>query len=202
MAFDYRVERSTKVFAGRVFTVRSDVVFMPDGGTSQRDVTELPGAVAIVAVDEEGRVVMVRQYRHPVGRRLWEVPAGLLDDPVESAQEAGTRELLEEAGLRARRWDTLADILTTPGMSDETIRILLARDLSPVPDDDRPQATFEEVDMEVARMDLAAVVDQVLTGEIENGITATALLAAYVALREGRQLRAADAPWPARKSPV
>ena len=202
MAFDFSVEKSTTVFSGRVFTVRSDLVSMPDGGTSQRDVTELPGAVAIVAVDDEERVVLVRQYRHPVARRLWEVPAGLLDDPAESALEAGSRELLEEAGLRARRWHTLADVLTTPGMSDETIRLLLARDLSFVDDDDRPRAHFEEADMEVAWLPLADAVDQVLAGQIENGITAAALVTAYLALREKRPLRPADAPWPARKGPA
>jgi ADP-ribose pyrophosphatase len=200
MTFDYRVEESTVAFTGRIFTVRSDVVCMPDGGSSQRDVTELPGAVAIVAIDDEEQVVLVRQYRHPVRRRLWEVPAGLLDDPHESALEAGARELLEEAGLRAGRWHTLTDVLTTPGMSDETIRLLLARDLSPVGVQDRPTPTFEEADMEVAHVPLVSAVEQVFAGELENGITSTALLAAYVALREGRDLRPVDAPWPARKT--
>lgn len=175
---------------------------MPGGTSSQRDVTELPGAVAIVAVDDAGQVVLVRQYRHPVGRHLWEVPAGLLDSTTESAHEAGERELLEEAGLRAGRWETLADILTTPGMSDEAIRLLLARDLSVVPEDERPISVHEELDMQMKRLPLSEAVTQVFDGRIENGITVSALLAASIYLTDddgSRRLRSADACWPARK---
>lgn len=172
---------------------------MPGGTSSQRDVTELPGAVAIVPLHDNGTVVLVRQYRHPVGRRLLEIPAGLLDSTTESAQEAGERELLEEVGLRAARWETLADVLTTPGMSDETIRLLLARDLTPVAASERPARLYEEADMLVECMPLARAVDLVLAGELENGITAAALLAAQLALFTGRPLRQADAPWTARK---
>lgn len=182
-----------------MLALRSDEVAMPGGTSSQRDVTELPGAVAIVPLHDDGTVVLVRQYRHPVGRHLLEVPAGLLDTTTESAQEAGERELLEEAGLRAGRWETLADVLTTPGMSDETIRLLLARDLTPVPAAERPAPVCEEIDMQVERMPLDDAVGLVLDGELENGITAAALLAAHVALSSGRALRPADAPWPARK---
>lgn len=199
MAFDYRVEKSTRGFSGRVFSVRSDVVCMPDGGTSLRDVTELPGAVAIVAINDRGELAMVRQYRHPVARPLWEIPAGLLDSPSESALSAGERELLEETGLKATNWCTLADVLTTPGMSDETIRLLLARDLSRVPESSRPRLQHEESELELGFVSLESAVSRVLDGDIENGITAAALLAAYVALQEGRPLRAADAPWRARK---
>lgn len=195
----YSVLRSRHVFQGRVLALRSDDVSMPGGTSSQRDVVELPGAVAVVALDDEGRTVMVRQYRHPVGRHLWEVPAGLLDTTTETALEAAERELLEEAGLRARRWDTLVDILTSPGMADETVRVLLARELEDVPAGERPQAVHEEADMLVQRVPLDEVVSQVLAGEIENGITAAAVLAAHVALLTGQPLRPADAAWPARK---
>lgn len=173
---------------------------MPGQTASQRDVVELPGAVAIVALDDKGRIVLVRQYRHPVARHLWEVPAGLLDTTTESALEAGQRELLEEAGLRAHQWDSLADVLTSPGMADETIRLLLARDLEDVPGSERPDPFHEEAEMQVQRMDLSQAIEQVLAGQLENGITAVAVLAAYVALLEGRELRPADAPWTARKS--
>lgn len=199
MTHEYRVLSSRHVFTGGVLRLRSDQVAMPGGTSSQRDVTELPGAVAIVAMDEDDRVVLVRQYRHPVGRHLWEVPAGLLDSTTESARTAGERELLEEAGLRAGRWDTLADILPTPGMSDETIRLLLARDLAPVPAAERSQPVDEEADMEVHWLPLDDVVEQVFHGDVENGITASAVLAAHVALRGGRALRSADAPWRSRK---
>lgn len=172
---------------------------MPGGTSSQRDVTELPGAVAIVPLHDDGTVVLVRQYRHPVGRHLLEVPAGLLDSTTESAQEAGERELLEEVGLRAGRWDTLADVLTSPGMSDETIRLLLARDLAPVEARERPAAMHEEADMQIVHMPLADAVDLIFAGRLENGISATAVLAAHLALLESRNLLPADAPWRSRK---
>lgn len=172
---------------------------MPGGSTSQRDVTELPGAVAVVALDEQRRVVLVRQYRHPVGRRLWEVPAGLLDNATESAQEAGERELAEEAGLRAGRWDTLVDMLTTPGMSDETVRVLLARELRPISMNERAPGVDEEAELEVMRVSLDDAVDRAYAGDLENGITVCALLAADAALRRRHVLRPADAAWRARK---
>ena len=130
---EYQVIDSRRVFTGRVAAVRSDQVSMPGGVTSQRDVVELPGAVGIVAIDDEGRVLLVRQYRHPVRRRLWEIPAGLLDSTSESAVQAATRELAEEGHLRAAEWFTLVDTLTSPGSSDETVRILLARGLTDIP---------------------------------------------------------------------
>lgn len=173
---------------------------MPGGSSSQRDVAELPGAVAMVPLLDDGTVLLVRQYRHPVARHLLEVPAGLLDTRTESVLQAAERELLEEVGMRAGRWDTLADVLTSPGMSDETIRLLLARDLCPVELSARPPAVHEEADMQVVQMPLTAAVDLVISGELENGISAAALLAAQVAISSGRQLRSADAPWRARKS--
>jgi 8-oxo-dGTP pyrophosphatase MutT (NUDIX family) len=190
---------SRRIFEGRVLALRSDEVAMPDGTTSQRDVTELPGAVAIVPLHADGTVVLVRQYRHPVGRYLLEVPAGLLDSTSESPKEAGARELLEEVGLRADRWHSLADVLTTPGMSDETIRVLLARDLTSVDVSERPAAIHEEADMRVERMSLQHALELVLDGDVENGITVAALLATHVALSTSYGLRPADAPWPARK---
>lgn len=196
MGHDYEVVTSTPVYQGRVTALRADVVRMPGGTTSTRDVVELPGAVAIVALDEQDRVLMVRQYRHPVGRHLWEVPAGLLDSTTESPQEAGERELHEEGHLRAGRWDTLVDILTSPGMSDETIRVLLARDLTDVALDERFVGFHEEADMELAWWPLDEAVAKALSGELENGITVAAVLAAAVR----GPVRAADAPWPSRKA--
>jgi ADP-ribose pyrophosphatase len=190
------------VFAGRILAVRSDQVVMPGGGTSQRDVVELPGAVGIVAVDDQDRVLLVRQYRHPVRRRLWEIPAGLLDSTSESAVEAGTRELAEEGHLRATEWSTLVDTLTSPGMADETIRILLARGLTEIGDADRFVGVHEEAEMERSWVRLDDAVDRCLSGDLENGITVAGILAARVALAhgDGARLRTADAPWSARKA--
>jgi len=200
---EYEVIASRIVFVGRVTSMRSDQVAMPGGVSSQRDVVELPGAVGIVALDDKGRVLLVRQYRHPVQRRLWEIPAGLLDSPVESAARAAERELFEEGHLRAAEWFTLVDTLTSPGMSDETVRIFLARDLTEIPVSERHVGVHEEAEMEMAWVPLDSAVERCFSGELENGITVAGLLAAHVALSRGlARLRSADAPWTARKGPA
>lgn len=200
---EYEVIASRRVFAGRVATMRSDQVAMPGGASSQRDVVELPGGVGIVALDENDRVLLVRQYRHPVRRRLWEIPAGLLDSPRESAADAAKRELFEEGHVRAAEWFTLVDTLTSPGMSDETVRIFLARNLVEVPASERHVGVHEEAEMEMTWVPLSSAVDRCLTGNLENGITIAGLLAARLALTQGLAgLRAAAGPWRARKGPA
>ena len=200
---EYEVIASRCVFEGRVAVMRSDQVAMPGGVSSQRDVVELPGGVGIVALDENDRVLLVRQYRHPVRRRLWEIPAGLLDSPRESAVDAAERELFEEGHMRAAEWFTLVDTLTSPGMSDETVRIFLARDLVQVPSSERHVGVHEEVEMELAWVPLDTAVERCLSGELENGITVAGLLAARLALTRGLAgLRVSTAPWRARKGPA
>ena len=197
---EYEVIASRRVFEGRVAAMRSDQVSMPGGVSSQRDIVELPGAVAIVALDENDRVLLVRQYRHPVRRRLWEIPAGLLDSPVESAAVAAERELFEEGHVRAAAWFTLVDTLTSPGMSDETVRIFLARDIVQVPALERHVGVHEEVEMETTWVCLDNAVDRCFSGELENGITVAGLLATRLALTRGLAgLRASSDPWRARK---
>ena len=197
---EYQVIGSRRIFEGRVAAVRSDQVEMPDGGSSQRDVFELPGAVGIVVLDENENVLLVRQYRHPVGRLLWEIPAGLLDSTRESAAQAAQRELLEEGHVRAAEWFTLVDTLTSPGMSDETVRILLARDLEDVPPPERHVGIHEEAEMELTWVPLDSAVERCLSGGLENGITVAGLLAARLALDQGlARLRGPAAPWRARK---
>jgi 8-oxo-dGTP pyrophosphatase MutT (NUDIX family) len=199
---DYVVISSRRVFIGRVAALRSDQVAMPGDVSSQRDVVELPGAVGIVALDEKDRVLLVRQYRHPVHRRLWEIPAGLLDSPCESAAQAAERELAEEGNVRAAQWLTLVDTLTSPGMSDETVRILLARDLVEIPVSERHVGVDEEAEMEREWVPLDNAVERCISGDLENGITVAGLLAARLALTRGLAgLRPASAPWRARKKP-
>lgn len=200
---EYQVIGSRRIFEGRVAAVRSDQVVMPGGGSSQRDVFELPGAVGIVALDENEKVLLVRQYRHPVRRRLWEIPAGLLDSTRESVTQAAQRELSEEGYVRAAEWFTLVDTLTSPGMSDETVRILLARDLEDVPAPQRHVGIHEEAEMELAWVPLDRAVERCLSGDLENGITVAGLLAARLALNRGLVgLRGPAAPWRARKGPA
>jgi ADP-ribose pyrophosphatase len=197
-AHSYDVVSSETTYAGRIISVRKDVVSMPGETSSQRDVVEHPGAVGVVALDEQGRVLLVNQYRHPVRRRLDELPAGLLDVRGEPALETAKRELAEEAGYAADTWHVLVDTLTSSGMTDEAIRVFLARDLRQV---ERDVQEHEELDMTSSWVDLDEAVRRVLAGELENGMAAVGLLAADRAVRDGfTTLRPADAPWPSRKS--
>jgi 8-oxo-dGTP pyrophosphatase MutT (NUDIX family) len=194
---EHRVQSSDLVFAGRVISVRKDIVTMPGDTTSQRDVVVHPGAVGVVALDDRGQVLLVNQYRHPVRRRLDELPAGLLDVAGEASLVAAQRELMEEAGLAARTWHVLVDALTSPGMTDEAIRLYLARDITTV---DRAVQEHEEAEMTAAWVPLKDAVRRVLGGEIENAMACLGLLAADRAARDGfAELRPADAPWLARR---
>ena len=191
------VESVHTVFSGGIVDVRQDEVRASSGSTFTRDVVVHPGAVAIVAVDDADRVVVVHQYRHPVAQRLWEVPAGLLDVDGEDPAAAAARELAEEANLVARDWRVLADPFTSPGLSTEAIRVYLARGLSE-PDGPAFEGVDEEADMPVSRVPLAELVDGVLAGRLHNPSLVTGVLAAWVARSRGGwdALRPADAPWP------
>ncbi len=133
MEHRYEVTARRDVWSGRIFSVVSDDVTMPGGGTAARDYVRHVGAVAVVALDDAGQVVLIRQYRHPVGRHLWELPAGLMDVSGEDLAAAAARELAEEADLTAGRVDVLVDLHSSPGFSDEVVRVFLARDLAEVP---------------------------------------------------------------------
>lgn len=190
---DHQVVSTETVYDGRIITVRRDEVSMPGETTSVRDVVEHPGAVGVVALDEQGRVLLVNQYRHPVRRRLDELPAGLLDvegeDPLLTAQ----RELVEEAGLHAEEWHTLVDVAASAGFTDEVVRVYLARGLSEV---ERPAGEDdEESDIVLHRVPLADAVRMTMAGELINGATVSGILAADAVLTHGVTPRAADTPW-------
>jgi 8-oxo-dGTP pyrophosphatase MutT (NUDIX family) len=183
---------------GRVIAIRRDRLEPPGREAFTRDVVEHPGAVGIVALDEDERVLLVRQYRHPVGHRLLEPPAGLLDVQGEDYRVGAERELWEEAATKAADWRVLVDAFTSPGMTSEAVRIFLARDLSA--SDEAYDRLHEEADMEVVRAPLADVVKAVLAGDLHNPVLVMGALAAWTALHgEGfSSLRPADAPWPAK----
>ncbi|RFS85214.1 NUDIX hydrolase [Actinomadura spongiicola] len=195
----WTVVEETTVLRGRVFDVRRDAVEMPRGDGTEivdRDVIVHPGSVGVLALDDRERVLLLRQYRHPVGRLLWEAPAGLRDVAGEPLHKLAERELLEEAGYRADRWDTLVDVFTSSGMSDERVRIFLARDLTEVPADQIDfERVHEEADMPVVWVPLDEAVRKVLAGEVHNAIATLGILAAHAARASGfANLRPVDAP--------
>lgn len=180
---------------GRVIDVRTDEVAMPGGGSAIRDVVVHPGAVGIIAMDSSGRVLLIRQYRHAVGRMLWEPPAGLLDVAGEDPLTAAKRELYEEAHLVANRWEVLVDAFTSPGMTDEAVRIYLARDVAPAPGPRHP-GVDEEADLPSEWVPLDEAVQLALSGRLHNPLAIMGVLAASVNAREGfGWLRPADSPW-------
>jgi 8-oxo-dGTP pyrophosphatase MutT (NUDIX family) len=193
---DFQVVSAKDIHIGRVVGLRLDEVSMPGGKTATREVVEHLGAVAVVALDDEGRVILIHQYRHPVQRRLWELPAGLLDVDGEDPRASAARELAEEVGLAAVEWSTLVDVAASPGFTDEVVRVYLARGLSPADRDD-PQGD-EEADIVVDRVPLDRAVAMVMSGEIINGSTAAGILAAQIVQSGAATTRPADAPWDSR----
>ncbi|MGE5289089.1 MAG: NUDIX domain-containing protein [Micromonosporaceae bacterium] len=183
-------------FRGHIFSVRTDRVGMPGGEAADRDVVEHPGAVAVLALDEAERVLMIRQYRHPAGMSLWELPAGLRDVDGEPLLATAERELGEETGYRAGDWLTLADYFTTPGMSSERVRVFLARGVTEIPPAERTfTARHEEASMQVAWVPLDDAVSGVIAGHVHSPTAVVGILAAYAARAKGfATLRGAGAP--------
>ncbi|HET6910594.1 MAG TPA: NUDIX hydrolase [Mycobacteriales bacterium] len=193
----YAVTSSELIYrSGRVIDLRSDQVAMPTGSTATRDVVVHPGAVGVIALDESDRVLLLRQYRHPVGQLLWEPPAGLLDEPGEDPLDGARRELKEEAHVSADRWDVLVDAFTSPGMTSEAVRIYLARGIAAA-SGRRHQGEHEEADMPVEWVPLSEAVEKVLSGALHNPLAVMGILAADSARLSGFSgLRPADSPWP------
>ena len=186
-------------FDGLIWSVRTEHVQLGPDETVVRDMIDHPGAVGVLALDGQERVLLVQQYRHPVASLLWEAPAGLLDIDGEHPLEAAKRELYEEAGLRASRWDVLVDYFNSPGASSEAFRCYLARDVTVVEDAERHVGTGEERDMPVAWIPLDDAVGRVLAGRLHNPTAVAGILAAAAARARGwADLRPADAPWPER----
>ncbi|WP_191374107.1 NUDIX domain-containing protein [Corynebacterium stationis] len=200
MAHDFKVLSSQLLFDAPIIAVRKDELAMPNEQVAYRDVVEHMGAVAVAAVNDAGEIAMVHQYRHAVKRRLWELPAGLLDLKDESELAGAQRELVEEAGLKAAQWSVLADIVTSPGFCEETARVYLAQDLTEV---ERPEAFGdEEADMDFAWIKLDEAVAKVLAGEINNSIAVTGIFAAWQVLNGHGQARDVTAPFDLRPTSI
>ena len=192
-AHEYTVLKSEHVFTGHVFELRLDTVAMPGGGSSVRDVVHHPGAVAVVALHDNDDVVLVRQYPHPIGTHLWELPAGLRDADGEPPLETAKRELAEEALLSADSWSLLTTTYSTPGFCDEMVLVYLAEGLH---DAERPEGfvvEHEEADMTLERVPLADAVQRIYDGDIRNASTVVGLFAAAQYRATKPRLRPVDA---------
>jgi 8-oxo-dGTP pyrophosphatase MutT (NUDIX family) len=191
---DVEIRSSELVFDGMVWGVRRDV-FDYNGEDITREYLDHTGAVAVLALDDDDRVLLIKQYRHPVGMREWEIPAGLLDIVDEDPLVAAKRELAEEADIQATDWAVLSEFYNSPGGSDEAIRIYLARGLSAA--DAVFDRTHEEADMELRWVPLDDLVDAVLARKLQNPSLVVATLAAFAGRqRDWATLAPADAPWP------
>lgn len=193
-AESWPVESSDVQLKNWLLTVRSERVRMPDNQSAERTVVTHPGAVAVLALDDAGRVLMIRQYRHPVRHLLWEIPAGLRDVEGEPLLETAKREFLEEAGYRAREWLTLVDYFTSPGFTTERLRIFLARGLQDAGDTGFKRE-HEEKFLEFEWVPLEDAVGLALAGKLHNSSAVMGILAAHAASATGfAALRPADAP--------
>lgn len=202
-----RVKKAKTVFEGKVWDIVRETFRLDPEDKEQepltRELMEHPGAVAVLALrthlttqGPREEVALIRQYRHPVGMELWEVPAGLRDVAGEPLHETARRELHEEADLVAAEWHTLVDFHTSPGGSTETIRVYLARHVSEVPEAERFTRTAEEAAMPRAWVSVEEVLRAVLDGRVRSPTLCMAVLALQAHRAQGWQrLRPVDAPF-------
>ena len=195
MRHEFTVTDSELLVDAPILALRRDTVTMPGGNTAKREIVEHFGAVAVVALDDQQRIAMVEQYRHSVGARLWELPAGILDFAGEDELNTAKRELVEEAGLEAAEWSLLVDLVTSPGFAEEAVRIFLASDLSHV---ERPDAEDEEADMDFAWVPLDDARASVMDGRITNSIAIAGVLAASEVVAGRATARSTDVPFALR----
>lgn len=174
------VASTTPRYESSYLNVRTDVIVDPTGGQHERVVVQPRGAVAVLAIDEDARLLVVEQYRHPVGARLLELPAGTLDVEGESALAAAERELIEEGDVVAATWEEMLRLTATPGYSTERWRLFRATDLSPVPHHERAERHAEEADLEQWWMPLDEAVQAIFDGRISNALAIAAIMSEVV----------------------
>lgn len=193
------VQKSETKFEGFIWdVVRDDFSLTEDGESMGRDYITHPGAVAIVVLNEKNQVLLINQYRQPVGMNLWEIPAGMLDIAGEEPLIAAQRELAEETFLQAERWDTLMEYHNSPGCSTEANRVFLARGISEIPHEEKQEREGEEAEIVARWFDMEEVVAAILAARLHSPSTIMGVLAAHAAsLSNFETLTPADAPWPA-----
>ena len=172
---------SENIFDGNLLHVRRDTVKLPNGKTATREWIKHPGASSVIPMLEDGSVILVKQYRYPVGKITLEVPAGKLDAPGEDPLCCARRELEEETGLNADHWQLLSRVVTTPGFCTERISIFLARGLS-----QHEAHTDPDEFVRVKKVPFAEAVQDVLTGKLYDQKTALGILLAKAALETER----------------
>lgn len=193
------IANSREDFRGHVWSVRTDSVVFDADVIVERNIVVHPGAVAVIALDDDDRVLLIRQYRHPVAMALFEPPAGLLDHAGEDPAATAARELAEEAGYEARQWWVLVDLFNSPGGSSEAIRVYLARDLHELPEGRVHTGEAEESYLPRAWVDLDDARDLVLRGQIGSPTAVAGVLAAWTARAlDWAPLRPVDSLWTAR----
>ncbi|NLP23720.1 MAG: NUDIX hydrolase [Syntrophomonadaceae bacterium] len=173
MDFYEKTISSQQIFAGRIINVKVDTVTLPDGSTSTREIVSHAGAVAVIPIDQEGMVWMVRQYRKALERVLLEIPAGTLE-PGEQPQDCAVRELEEETGLSADTWEPILSYYSAPGFCDEQLHLYLARDLKT-----GESHTDRDEFVEVVKMSLEEAHKAIFSGEIIDGKSIIAIQYAY-----------------------
>ncbi|MGA8987664.1 NUDIX domain-containing protein [Aeromicrobium sp.] len=176
-AQSWPVSSSDTKYDSPYVALRVDTIVDPAGGEHDRAVVQPNGAIAVLAIDDEDRVLLVEQYRHPVGRRLLELPAGTLDVVGESTVDAAARELAEETDVVAENWESILHLYATPGYSTEGWEVFRATGLSALPDEDRTTREAEEADMMQWWLPFDQVVESILAGRIADSLTVAGVLA-------------------------
>lgn len=180
------VTHSESPYTSPYLSLSIDTIADPSGLEHARTVVHPHGAVGVVALDEDDRILLVEQYRHPVHRRLLEIPAGTLDIAGESPGAAAARELSEEADLRAESWIRILNLYATPGYSTEGWEVFMASGLRPTPVEERTTRVAEEADMRQLWVPFSDALDAVLDARIADSMTVAAILATDVLRRADR----------------
>ena len=187
MNLEERKISSKAIYDGKVLHVRCDEVLLPNGVPATREYVHHIGAVAILPLTDEGEVVLERQFRYPFGDVLVEIPAGKLDSPEEDPRKAALRELREETGAVAAELTYLGDFYGSPAINDERIRLYLARGLTFT-----EQETDDDEFLEVFRMPLEALVEEILSGNLPDGKTQVAALRVWAMLKEEKENKSGE----------